>query len=247
MLLEREMFKIASAVIVENDWCEDICKCVNPNLSVFRNIRSIKKGFYQYQWSIDNINRQTIFTNAGGYPIKGHHILFKALSIVKQKYPNFKCYILGTMLSTYNATKRRNGYIQYLIDLIEDGKLSDNIVYTGFLSMNQMIESIIKSNVYVMPSIVENHSSSLIEAMILGAPSISSLVGVTASLIQQKKNGILYNSLDAESLAGNIIRVFENDELVNSLSREALNMRTIRKQNFGTEMLHVYQKLVSLQ
>ena len=96
-----------------------------------------------------------------------------------------------------------------------------------------------------MPSLVENHSSSLIEALISGAPCISSMAGGAPTMIKQKENGILYNSMDPESLAGNIMRVFEDDELACQLSKGALHLRTLRRRNFGDEMLKLYSSVLS--
>ncbi len=243
--LEREMLLLADAVIVENDWCEDMCRNVNPKLRVFRNLLPIRDVFYSKTWSHNRIEKHSIFTNAGGYPIKGHHILFRALGIVKKRYPNFKCYIPGEKLSTFDNVKRQTGYMKYLKELVKNNGLQKNIVYTGRLTSEEVADYIARCNIYIMPSIMENHSSSLIEAMIVGAPSISSLVGGTASIVEHKKNAILYNSLDAESLAGNIIRLFEDIDLAKSLSAEALKIRDNRKQDFGQDMIRIYDELVN--
>lgn len=245
-LIENEMIRMANAVIIENDWCEDKCRNINPNLKIFRNLLPIRDTFYSKQWKLDNTERHSIFTNAGGYPIKGHHILFKALSIVKKHFPDFKCYVPGAKLSVFNNWRHRTGYTTYLSHLINENNLKENIIYTGNLSSEQMVERICKCNIFIMPSIVENHSSSLIEAMIVGAPSISSLVGGTASLVEHCKNGILYNSLDAESLAGYIIRLFKDENLVKSLADNSLKIRLSRKQDFGKEMNKIYSQLINL-
>lgn len=244
--LERDMFRMATGVIVENDWCEDMCKSINPKLKVFRNYLPIRDVFQSCTWSIDNVQRHSIFTNAGGYPIKGHHILFQALGYVKKVFPDFRCYIPGPKLETFNSIKRQTGYTKMLHDLIKACGLSNNVVYTGPLSSEQMVEHLAKCNVYVMPSVMENHSSSLIEAMMIGAPSVGSLVGGTASLVQHRENAILYNSLDARSLAGNIIRIFEDDVLAVSLSKNAIKIREHRNGDFGEEMNVIYKQLFEM-
>ena len=241
--IERAILESADAVIVENDWCEDICKSINPKLKVFRNKLPIRDVFFQSKWSLEKMEPYSIFTNAGGYPIKGHHILLKALSIVKKQYPNFKCYIPGEQLSTFNSFKRRTGYIKMLEDLIVEGNLRDNIVYTGFLSSEEMVEHLCTCNAYVMPSVMENHSSSLIEAMIVGAPCISSLVGGVADIAVHSENALIYNSTDAENLAGCIIRLFNNPEMAVKLGAAAELTKESRKQNFGEEMNHIYQQM----
>lgn len=244
-LLEAEMFKMATAVIVENDWCEDMCRNVNRELKVFRNKLPIRDVFFQGHWEADKMVPHTIFTNAGGYPIKGHHILFQSLAMVKCQYPDFRCYVPGPKLSVFNGIKRVTGFSQYLNKLIDDFGLKDNIIYTGPLTSEQMVYYLERCNLYVMPSVVENHSSSLIEAMIVGAPCVSSLVGGTASVVEHKKNALLYNSVDAASLAGCIMRIFNDNTLAKSLGREAYKIRNTRSGSFGEEMLKIYSDLLN--
>lgn len=242
--LENEMLQLATGVIVENDWCEDMCKSINPKLHIFRNNLPIRNVFRTQDWKLDKIERCSIFTNAGGYPIKGHHILFQSIALVKSIYPNVKCYVPGEKLSSYDGIKRQTGFTKMLNEIIDKYNLHDNIIYTGRLTSEEMVDYICKSNVYVMPSVMENHSSSLIEAMLLGTPSISSLVGGTASLVKHSENAILYNCLDSRSLAGNIIRVFQDDSLAVKLSNNAIKIRQERVEDFGEEMIHIYTKLL---
>ncbi len=242
--LECGILLNAKAAIVENDWCEDQCKMINLNLLFYRNNLPIRKDYFKYDWRLENIERHTIFVNAGGYPIKGHHILFQALAIVKKIYPDVKVRIPGAnYISMYNSIKYKTGYFKWLMQIINKNNLLDNIEFVGILAPIEMAESIQRCNVYVMPSICENHSSSLIEAMIVGAPCVSSLVGGVGTLIDNKKNGIIYDSVDYVALAGNIVRVFSDDKLASNLSDNAKMIRPYRDGDFGKEMNQIYEEL----
>lgn len=243
--LEDTILKNAYGVVVENDWCEDQCKMANPKLHVYRNYLPIRQEFYNVKWSKDEMVQHSIFTNAGSSTIKGHHILFHALSIVKQSFPDVKVYIPGiNYLRDMVGLKRCTGYIKYLQQLYTKYHLEENVIFTGSLTAEDMAICIKKCNVYVMPSLVENHSSSLIEAMIVGAPCVSSLVGGTASLIMPGINGYLYNSLEPVTLAGCITRLFSNLELSQSFSNEALIIRTSRMQDFGRAISEIYNDVL---
>ncbi len=242
--LERKILLNAKAAIIENDWCEDQCKMINTNLICFRNNLPIRAEYFNYEWRLNTIERHTIFTNAGGYPIKGHHILLQALSLVKKIYPDVRVFIPGdNYLKTYNTLKHRTGYFRWLQQIVDNNRLMENIRFTGTLTPNEMAMRIQKCNAYVMPSVCENHSSSLIEALIVGAPCISSLVGGVGTLIESNKNGIIYNPLDYVALAGNIVRLFSDDSLVLRLSDNAKNIRLSRQGDFGYEMNQIYAKL----
>jgi len=245
--LEKMMFMLANGVIIENDWCETQCRVLNSKLKIFYNKLPIRNSFFEKKWDIDMMIPYTIFTNAAGVAYKGHHILFQALSIVKKVYSQVKLYIPGA--NYINDTKHiihRTGYFNWLHKLYKDNNLNDNIIFTGTLTSDEMSEYISKCNVYVMPSMVENHSSSLIEALLVGAPCISSLVGGSASIIKHGINGYLYNSLEVDTLAGYIFKLFENRHLCKLLSSRALDIRKSRLNDFGEGMFEIYKDALKL-
>ena len=63
----------------------------------------------------------------------------------------------------------------------------------------------LKSNVIVVPSIVENESNSLTEAHILGVPTVAAFSGGMTNRIIHKKTGFLYPFNDYTMLANYIM------------------------------------------
>lgn len=245
---EENILKMVDGVIVENDWCIDQCRAINPKLKIYINKLPIRREFFERKWDLSKCERHTIFINAGGSPIKGHHILYEALGIVKRIYPDVKVYIPGSAyLDFYSHPLRKTGDMKYLQDLYNKYELSKNIVFTGTLNPEEMVSMLLKCNIFVMPSMVENHSSSLIEAMICGVPCISSLVGGVANLITHKENALIYNSLDSVSLAGCIIRLFDDEDLQLHISVNALKTRELRSGNFGEELQEIYKAVLKYE
>lgn len=243
--LEKKIYEMATGVVVENDWCKYQCKSLNPDLVILRGDLPIRCPFYNKKWRMENIEKYSIFTNAGGATIKGHHILFQALAVVKKRYPQVKLYIPGqNYMELLDNVKRRSGYVKYLKTIFYGNQLDENVVFTGTLTAEQMAEMISLSHIYVMPSMAENHSSSLIEAMLVGAPVISSLVGGVAGLIKHKYNGLLYNSLESETLAGLICSLFDDENECQTLSTNAIQMRQTRGNNFGERMRGFYLQMM---
>lgn len=240
--VEHKILQNSYGIILENDWCEDQMNAIAPGKQIFRSKLPIKQVFFDKEWDIDVVTAHTIFTNAGAAPIKGHHILFKALGIVKREFADVKVLIPGfsRMGNSFKDRIGRNGYSNYLSKLIRKYHLEDNIQYVGVLNSEGMAEMIAKCNVFVMPSCIENHSSSLIEAMIVGAPCVSSFVGGVGSIAVHNKNSLLYNYPDAEALAGLICRVLRNRELAVSLSDNAKKIREDRIVNLGEDFSSIY-------
>ena len=245
--IELQVLNQADAVILENDWCAAQIRTLVPNSNIYRSLLPIKNEFFKYEWDINSIERHTIFANAGGLPLKGHHTLFKAMSFVVKKYPNVKLLIPGNAIdcSTFKKRMKTGGYYRYLYSLLKKYGIENNVKYLGVLpTFDDMAIQCQKCNVFVMPSYVENHSSSLIEAMIIGAPCVSTYVGGVQSMARDGVNALVYNPTDVVALADNIMQILGSDELAIKLSEEAKLIRSKRKVDVGNELYMIYKQIL---
>ncbi len=221
---EAEIITLSNNVIIESDWCAAHCTAIAPRCKVYKSLLPVNKDFESYQWIAEDMEPHTIFTSAGVNTIKGHHILIKALAIVKKTYPDVKVYEPGENYYYGKSLRRRlmrDSYINYILKLEAKLGLEGNIVRLGRLTPNQMGEQMAKCNVFVMPSVIENHSSTLIEAMMVGAPCVSAYVGGISEYLEDGVNGFFYRSDEPEMLAYRIIELFQNKELCQSISKVA--------------------------
>lgn len=250
-LTEAKMIQISGNVIVENNWCELHCKSLAANCKAYYSKLSINEVFFQEEWSPEVMTPYTIMSNAAGYPIKGIHVLLQAMSIVINKYPNAKLNIPGEKSpfekSIFEQIKI-GGYSKYIKKLILKLRLENNICFLGRLSNVQMAKQMSTSNVFIIPSSIENHSSTLIEAMIVGAPCISSYVGGVPEYLTHNSNGLLYRFEEHEILAEHIIKVFSD---INYASKIALKgksmMRKSRNSNhLRTDFLNIYNEILKI-
>lgn len=250
-LTEAKMIQISGNVIVENNWCELHCKSLAANCNAYFSKLNINEVFFQEEWSPEEMTAYTIMSNAAGYPIKGLHILLHAMSIVIKKYPNAKLNIPGEkspLEKNIFEQIKIGGYSKYIKKLILKLKLENNICFLGRLSNVQMAKQMATSNVLVIPSSIENHSSTLIEAMIVGAPCISSYIGGVPEYLTHNSNGLLYRFEEYEILAEHIIKIFSD---LNYASKIALNgksmMRSTRKSNhLRTDFLNIYNDILKI-
>jgi glycosyltransferase involved in cell wall biosynthesis len=244
------MIQISGNVIVENEWCESYCKAIAPNCKTFKSKLSIKQEFYGYEWKADNMKPYTIMSNSVTSQIKGVHMLLKAMSIVIKKYPETKLLITGEKTRFENnpfKIWRINGYTKYLKSLIEEHDLKNSICFLGELSSSQMAEQMANSNVFVMSSSIENHSSILMEAMIVGIPCISSFVGGIPEYLHHNVNGLLYRFEDYEILAFNIIKIFDDIIFASKIALNGrITMRNSRNaNNIKEEFLGIYNNVLN--
>lgn len=250
--IEKEILINANSVIVESNWCGGICSMISPKLSVYNSNLPVNAAFSTFDWNYDKMERNSIFTVSGGYPVKGHHILFEALAIVKKQYPDVKLYIPGSNRLMRNLSFKEkiqiSSYDRLLEKQIKQYGLQNNIVLLGKLSPLEMAERLSICHCFVMPSVIENHSSSLIEAMMLGVPTISSYVGGINSYYKDGINGFFYRADEPDYLASLIIQYFNNEDLCLRISKQCKSDQ--RKQrlsiNLEQDFIRVYNSVLKV-
>ena len=133
--------------------------------------------------------------------------------------------------------------------LIEKYGLKDHITFLGYLSEEQMHEQLLKSNVFVSASAIENHSTALGEAMISGVPSVASCVGGLQEMISHGEDGYLYPFNEPYMMAEYVCRIFEDPELAKKISHHAHEhaVGLFDKEQNCRALLHMYDVINSNQ
>ena len=247
---EAEEFALSGRIICENDWCENGVRSVLQDIRVYRFPLSINEAFAKNQWDINGCERHSIICNASGYPLKGLHIMLKAIALLKDKYPDVKLYVPGIKMvcdGSLSNVLRKRGYTKYIERLIKSLGIEKNIVWLGPLSQEKLAEQYLKAHAFVMCSAIENHSSSLKEAMIVGVPCVASAVGGIPEYVKPDKSGFLYNFEEYDVAAKYIEKIFEDDELAQSISRTARSdmIKLHENNNVFKQMLQIYKDILS--
>ena len=218
---EKEEFILSGRIISENDWCENSVRAVIPDIKIYRCPLSINDVFAKHCWNLENCEKHSIICNASGYPLKGLHMLLRAVALLRQKYPDIKLYVPGQKMTgdkSFVWKLRKRGYKKYIENLTKQLDISNNIIWLGELSQEKLAEQYSKANVFVMCSAIENHSSSLKEAMMVGVPSVASAVGGVPEYVMHGENGFLYRFEEYDIAAAYIEKIFEDDELASKFS-----------------------------
>lgn len=141
---------------------------------------------------------------------KNHLLLIEAVSMVKEKYPQVKCYIYGEGVLRSKLESR----------VVELG-LEKNVFLPG--NRTDVYKWVEKASIFVMTSDFEGLSNALIEAMMLGKACISTNYPGASELIADGKNGIIVPCNNAERLANAIVRLLDNKELCQTIGENAKN------------------------
>lgn len=188
----------------------------NPEAHYYKCNDILRECFYSGCWEYEKCQKHSIFISQYYYPLKGFHYLLEALQIIKRRFPDVCVTAAG-----YNPvgddirTKRitDSSYIAYLRKLSKEYNIEENLRFVGNLSAEEMKEAYLQTNVFVLPSTIENSPNSMAEAMYLGVPSVLANVGGVSDFAVHKKEAFLYPSSASYLLAHYIMEIFSNPEM----------------------------------
>lgn len=132
---------------------------------------------------------------------KGQDILLRAISIVKEIYPNVECWIAG------EPKKGEEKSLLNLKILSERLNIKSNICFKGNVSNIPLFLSEI--DIFVLPSRYEGFGIAIIEAMASRVPVIASNLEGPKEIIKDNNFGELFNVEDYKQLANLIIKLIE--------------------------------------
>jgi len=246
---ETKLIKELKYIIGRTHWDYSHVKAINSDIKYFTCNECIRDDFYSGKWEYTNMRPHTIFCSNANVPLKGVHQVVKAMNIIKQRYPDVRLRIAGKKIIGKLSVKdslRLSGYDNYLRHLITRYGLQDNITFLGSLSAAQMKEEFLRTNVFVLPSAIENSPNTLGEAQLLGTPVIASYVGGNMDMLPYPLNQLMYRFEEFELLAQRIMEVFEQRNWGDYTERSQ-SIARIRhnKQTIGNCILNIYHKILS--
>ena len=240
--IEKEMVQKSLGIITDNQWADSYYRIVARQEKIWHLPLPVNQQFLGEKYSFDNIEEHSIFTVDGCNPAKGMFHLIKALRIVKEYYPDVQLYIPGKIPDRKPKIIFESPYYVYLKKNIKKLGLEKNVTFCGQLTSEEMKKHLLSCHVFVMPSCIENHSSSLREAMYLGVPSITTMVGSIDEFTQCGENILSYRYEEEDALADSILRIFREKELAKKIGENAY--KSIRKcypqDSIGEKMVKIY-------
>jgi len=141
-------------------------------------------------------------------PIKDHKTLIEAINIVKTKIKDVVLYIVGEG-PVYND----------LIQRVNELKLDKYVKFTG--TRTDIPEILMAIDLFVLPSIMEATSVTLLEAMGASKPSIATNVGGNKEIVVDNITGELVPVGNSKILADKIIGILSNSEKMATYGKNA--------------------------
>lgn len=240
---EKAVIQWLSYVSVQSDWVAAYIRSINTNCKIYKTGIVLREEFYRSsKWST-NDGTPTIFTTATMVsPLKGLHLLLKALVIVKKYYPNIKLKIAGA----YQSGIKIGGYGKLILHFIKKNNLTNNVVFLGELNATQLISEFQSASVFVNPSYIESYSLVVAEAMHIGVPCVATFVGGMAELGDNNVSIFYFPKDDYISCSSKILDLLNHKSLSKIISEESIRVSDIRDncENIISNQIAIYQSVI---
>lgn len=141
--------------------------------------------------------------------------------------PEMAILVLNELKSTYHDAKlcmigpEKDSSFEACKDLVNKLGLEESVEFTGKLSKKEWIIKAEEYNVFINTTNIDNTPVSVIEAMALGLPIISTNAGGIPHLIEHKHTGMLVEKGDFKQMSEAIKELVSKDNLVINLSENA--------------------------
>lgn len=225
--------KAEAIVCVSEGIKKDHCKFINSlnkirviyNPVVEENIYKLAEQKISHIWFKDK-KTPVILTMGRLVKAKDYPVLLRSFKLVLEKKP-VRLVVLG------DGEEEKK-----IKELSKKTGVSRSIDFLGFQENPYRFLS--KASVFVISSLREGFSNSIVEAMACGVPVVATDCAGPKEIIKNNKNGILVPIGDEKSLAQAVIKILNNPVLAQNLSKNG----KVRAKDFTVEKsVQEYDKL----
>lgn len=211
-------------ISTQSMWVRNQIKIHAPAAHVFDTRIALRDVFMSsMEWQYPTSLSPSFYVSAAGpAPYKSIQTAFRALRVLKKEYPDVKLYVIGDF--QIRNLIHTSGYLYFLYGLIKKLQLEGNIIFTGPLSGNEIVEVARKSIAYIQTSYVESYSLAVAEAQALGVPCIISYAGAMPELAVHEETGLFYAPGDYASCAMMMQRLITDKSLAMRLSEQGRSL-----------------------
>ena len=194
-LREKEILLNSLNVMGRTNWDKEITQLLAPKSNYHLGNEILRDSFYQNQWEKKSFEKciQLITTTSDSYYKGFETIVDTAMLLNEHNFP-FHWKVIGL--------NENSESVQVVKSWKKINLQNINIELVGKKHEHEISDLLLKSDIYVQTSHIENSPNSLCEAMMIGMPIIASNSGGTSSLLTNETDGQLFQNGDFYSLAG---------------------------------------------
>lgn len=148
--------------------------------------------------------------------VKGVKYLIESIKLINKKCKSVRLIIIGDGEERNSLEKRSN-----------ELNLEHQITFIGKVPHKKVMEYMIATDIFVLPSLSEGLSIVCLEAMFSGLPIIATKVGGLPEVVKDGRNGFLVEPKNPEEMAEKVLLLLEKKDLRKRISKN--NREEIKK------------------
>jgi len=180
-------------------------------------------SMYQFQ------NRQVIKPNLlwvrSIHKIYNPEMAILVLNEIVKRYPQAKLCMVGPP---------KDAILKKVLNLIKRLNLENQVILTGKLKKEDWIKLSTNYDIFINTTNFDNHPISILEAMALGIPIVSTNVGGIPDMLIPDYNGKLVAPNDVDAMAKEITAYLDDNNKANQV---AINARKEIEENYNEEII----------
>lgn len=217
--IERWVAARADRIITPSQYLKRIVRCWGV---AEEKVEVVYNAFDEPDYIDDNIKMpqgDVIFTAGRLVPWKGMDTLIKIMPDLLKQNSRSRLVIVG------DGPEKKN-----LEKLIASLNLSDKVFLMGKMPREKLLGYLKNSKVFILNSSYEGLSHQVLEALWLGVPTSVSRVGGNPEVIEQGKNGLLFEYNNTGDIKECILRLFRDRQLADEFIKTGKSISQIFNQ-----------------
>ena len=202
--IEQRRMKDIKYVFGRTDWDYRITRILSPNSKYFKGEELLREAFYTRKWNnlYQNEGNLIVFTTNSDNYYKGIETVFHSITLLQEIGIDIEWRIAGI--------KDDSLIVSICKSFLGSSFPKSGYKLLGSLDGESLVQQLLASHMYVMPSHIENSPNNLCEAMILGMPCIATFAGGTGSILKDGEEGILIQDGDPWAMSGAVVEIIND-------------------------------------
>jgi glycosyltransferase involved in cell wall biosynthesis len=237
---EKEIFSIAENFIGRTSWDKRVVSIMAPQANYYHSEEALREPFWNHQWTVHQGRKKFVVTTViRGLLYKGLETIFKSALLLEEALDDeFEWNVIGI--------SEGSAYVKSAKKAAHYNSKNTTVKLLGSKFGNDLVQQLIKADVYVHPSHIENSSNAIQEAMLLGMPVVATNVGGTPSLFEDTKEGILVQSKDPYAMAGALLELHDNPDKAKEMGKNArlFGLERNNNQKICQNLIEIFDKVI---
>ena len=206
--ISKFIFKGSTINIAPSEYIKEEFKKMNIQTHKISNFIELEKYNFKSRTNLEPNLLWVRSFHKSYNPIMAVHVLY----VLKEKYSNSRLTMIGP---------DKDGTLEECRDLARDLKLNKSIDFKGYMEKNDWINISKDFDIFINTTNYDNMPVSIIEAMALGFPIISTKVGGIKHLLNDGVDSFLVPKNDINMMSKRIIELIEDASLAYQFSKKS--------------------------